>query len=83
MPYYAVSDTRWHHNPYVGISVALVENCSELTMLRQMWPQLVTPRYERTFCMIMDHFWPFSRLHGTLTLLCSNLTESDKTAQKR
>jgi len=52
-------------------------------MLCQMWPQLVTPRFERTFCMIVDHFWPSSRLPGTLTLIWSNLSERGETAQKR
>jgi len=33
--------------------------------------------------MIMDHFCPPSLLHGTLILVCSNLTESDEAAQKR
>jgi len=43
MPYYAVSAPRLRHKSYVSFAVALVENWSELAMLCQMWPQLVTP----------------------------------------
>jgi len=82
MPYYAVSATWWRQSPYVAFSGALVENWLELEMLCQMWPQLVTSRYDRTFCIIMDHFWPPSRLPGTLILIWSNLRERDETAQK-
>jgi len=83
MPYYAVSATSYRHNPYVAFSGALVENWSELGMPNQMWPQLVTPHYNRTFSMIKDHFWPPSRLPGTLTLIWSNLKEHDEAAQKK
>jgi len=82
MPYYAVYATRWRHNPYVDFSGALVKNWSELDTLCQMSPQLVTPRYDRTFCMIMDNFWPLSRLCVSLTEIWWNMTESPKTAQK-
>jgi len=66
MRYYAVYTTSRRHKSYVAFSVALVENLSELSVLGQMWPQLVTPRYDRTFCMIMDHLWPLSRLSVSL-----------------
>jgi len=47
-----------------------------------MWPKFVTPRYEMSFCMIMDHFWSLSLLRGSLTLKWSNMTERAKTAQE-
>jgi len=61
MPYWAVCATSWRYMSYVAFSAALVENWSELSILSQMWPQLVTPHYDRTFRMIMDHVWPPSR----------------------
>jgi len=83
MPYYAVSATRWRHNSYVSLAVARVVNSSELAMLCQMWPQLVTPSYGRTFCMIMDHFWLLSRFSVSFIEIWSNMTENHKTSQKR
>jgi len=56
MPYYAVYATRWRLNPFVAFSGAHVENRSELEMLCEMWPQLVTPRYNGSYCMIMEYF---------------------------
>jgi len=82
MPCYAVYTTNRRHKSYIAFSAALVENWSELAMLGQMWPQLVTPRYDRTFCMTMDHFWPLSRLSVFLIEIWSNITESPITAQK-
>jgi len=82
MPYYAVSATRWRHNPYVAFSVALVENWSELDILCLMCPQFVMSRHNGSYCLIMDHFWPLSRLRVSLTEIWSNMSESPKTAQK-
>jgi len=31
--------------------------------------------------MITDYFWPLSLSPGTLTLICSNMTDRAKTAQ--
>jgi len=83
MPYYSVYATSWRHNPYVAFSDALVENWSELDILCLMWPQCVISRYNCSYCMIMYYFWPLSCLLVSLIEMWSNMTESDKTVQKR
>jgi len=82
MPCYAVYATSWRHKSYVGFSFSLVENWSEWDMLFQMWPQLVTPPYDRALGIIMDHICPHSRLRVSLIEIWSNMTENHKTSQR-
>jgi len=83
MPYYAAYAASWRHNPYVAFSVALIENWSELDILCLMWRQYVISRCNGSYCMIMEYFWPLSRLRVFLIEIWSNMTENHKTSQKR